>query len=126
MSRNWKPITDIEPTHRARPLPDGRLMQESRITVSKEMIERMWQGYVCAACLEDVSELGAFPVKCPNDWCAFPIRTEQRRRLEQDFVGQVEEMKREGFIEREQAYLEEKFHTPKVQIVAPNDIRRHH
>jgi hypothetical protein len=122
----WTPITDIEPTDRARTLPDGRVMRESRITVSQEWIEQMWQGYRCAACLEDVSHLGPFPVKCPNDWCNFPIRAEQRARLEVDFVGQVEEMKRQGLLDREQSFLEEHFHTKKPMIHVPGDIRRQH
>lgn len=116
---SWDPV-DIEPSpSRSRQLPDGREMAESRITVSKEMMEQMWQGYRCAACLEDVTELGAFPERCPNDWCRFPIREQQRRQLEIDFVGEVQQMRREGWIDREEAFLEEQFHVPKVQILRP-------
>jgi hypothetical protein len=89
-------------------------MRESRLTVSPEMMEQMWQGYRCAACLEPQDE--AFPVRCAAVWCGFPMRAEQRRRLEQDFVGEVEQMKREGWVEREQARLEEEFFIPKSQI----------
>jgi hypothetical protein len=114
---DWEPVTDIEPTPgRYRQLPDGRKMHESRITVSPETMEKMWTGYICAACLEDVTELGAFPVRCPNDWCRFEIRKLQRARLEQDFAGEVEQMHREGWIEREEAHLERLFHKAKTQI----------
>jgi DNA-directed RNA polymerase subunit RPC12/RpoP len=89
-------------------------MQESRLTLSKEMMEQLWQGYRCASCLEDVTRLGAFPKACPL--CGFRIAAFQRRRLEQDFVEQVEQMQREGWMEREQGFLEEKFHQPKPQI----------
>jgi hypothetical protein len=113
---DWDPVTDIEPADRYRVLPDGRKMHESRLTVSPEMMERMWQGYVCAACLEDVSELGAFPVRCPNFWCGFQIRKEQRARLEQDFAGEVEQMHQEGWLDREEGFLERELHQPKTQI----------
>lgn len=89
-------------------------MRESRLTVSREMMEQMWQGYRCASCLEDVTALGAFPDHCPL--CSFPIGKLQRQRLEQDFAGEVEEMQRQGWVEREEAFLEEKFHQPKPQI----------
>lgn len=96
-------------------------MAESRITVSREMIEQMWQGYRCAACLEDVTEhgLGAFPLTCPAAWCQFPMRQRQRAQLEQDFVGEIEQMRRDGWLDREEAFLEEQAHVPKVQIVRP-------
>ena len=108
---DWKDI-DIEPTHRARALPDGRLMRESRLTIPKEWMEEMWQGYRCAACLQRFES--AYPNLCFI--CEFPVKREQRRRLEQDFVEQVEEAKREGWIEREQGFLERKFFEPKPQI----------
>lgn len=101
-------VTDIEPAHRYRELPDGRKMWESRLTVTRAAIERMWQGYICAVCLEELTE--AFPKRCPNDWCDFPIRSLQRKQLEQDFAGEVAQMRRENWIEREEAFLEEHFH----------------
>ena len=95
-------------------------MFESRITVSRNQMEMMWQGYMCAACLEDVHALGPFPPVCPM--CGFGIRLEQRRRLEEDFAGEVEEMRRDGWIAREESFLEEQFHQPKPQI----HVRRQH
>jgi hypothetical protein len=94
-------------------------MFESRITLSRAQMEKCWQGYMCAACLEDVSHLGPFPASCPL--CGFEIRLFQRQRLEEDFVGELEEMRREGWIEREEAFLEEKFHKPKTQIHVRRD-----
>jgi hypothetical protein len=114
----WEEV-EVEPTDRARILPDGRVMQESRITVSREMMEQMWQGYRCAACLEDVSYLGAFPTYCPT--CNFPISSLQRKQLEQDFVGEVERLRQEGWREREEAFLEETFFQPKPQIHVRRD-----
>jgi len=95
-------------------------MVESRLTVSRAMMEQMWQGYRCAACLEDVTDLGAFPVQCPL--CHFPIRERQRQQLEQDFVGEVEKMHGEGFIDSELATLERSQHIPKPQIHVRRDI----
>jgi hypothetical protein len=110
----WEEVEVEEGAGRYRVLPDGRKMYESRLTVSPAMMEQMWQGYRCASCLEDVSGLGAFPDVCPL--CNFPIASLQRKRLEEDFVGEVERMKQEGWVEREEAFLEEEFFQPKPQI----------
>lgn len=115
MPEDWGVVNDIEPGRgRYRVLPDGRKMYESRITVTPQAMEEMWQGYRCAACLEDVHHLGAYPKACPT--CGFPIKNDQRRRLEIDFEGEIEDMTRAGWVEREEAFLEEKFHQPKPQI----------
>jgi len=117
----WERI-DIEPTNRARQLPDGRLMQESKLTISKEWMEQMWQGYRCAACLQDFEEysLGAYPDKCPV--CKFPVKSLQRQRLEEDFVGEVEEMQRQGLLDRETDFLMREFFQPKPQIHVRRDL----
>jgi hypothetical protein len=83
---DWGVVQDVEPSARSQRLPDGRVMQESRLTLSPAAIERMWQGYICAKCLQELDE--AYPEFCPNDWCRFPIREDQRRQLERDFVGE--------------------------------------
>lgn len=116
----WNVVTDIEPAQRARRLPDGRMMQESRITVTKEAMEMLWQGYLCAACLEDLRPYGAFPDSCPT--CGFEVKTQQRARLEEDFVGEVEEMRASGWIDQEQARLEEEFHIKQPQIHVRRDL----
>jgi hypothetical protein len=114
---SWGDI-EIEPTHRARTLPDGRVMRESRLTISKEWMEQMWQGYRCAACLQEFND--SYPEECFI--CRFPVRAEQRRRLEEDFVGEVEEMQREGFIEREEEFLAREFFVPKPGIHVRRDL----
>jgi hypothetical protein len=109
---------EIEPTHRARVLPDGRVMRESRLTISQEWMEQMWQGYRCAACLERFEE--AFPEECPV--CRFPVKTEQRHRLEEDFAGEIREMQQEGWVDREMGVLEREFFVPKPQIHVRRDL----
>jgi hypothetical protein len=118
MSNIWMPPTefeqnvlDIEPSTRSRRLPDGRVMAESRITLSREWMEQLFQGYRCAACLEDVSHLGAFPKVCPL--CGFRIRDEQSRQLRQDFVGERPVGPTDSLVDREEEYLARHFHQPR-------------
>ena len=120
--KDWGVVLDSEATSRVRRLPDGRLMSESRITVTPEAMEKMWTGYMCAACLQEFAEFGlpAWPKACPV--CHFPVRKEQQKRLQEDFVGQVKEMESMGtVIEREQDFLEREFFVPKPQIVVRRD-----
>ena len=119
MPLDWDEV-EVDVSNRWRFLSDGRKMAESKLIVSREMMEQMWQGYRCASCLEDLTELGAFPEECPL--CHFPVKALQRQQLEQDFVGQIEQMKREGFIEGELAHLERSQHVPKPQIHVRRDI----
>lgn len=128
MSGIWTPPTefernvlDIEPSpDRSRPLPDGRVMAESRITISREWLMQMAQGYRCARCLEDVSHLGAYPKLCPL--CGFGIRDHQREQLAQDFLGERPIGAQESLVDREHEYLAREFHKPKVQMVVPKSI----
>lgn len=110
---DWEPV-EVEPSERYRDLPGGKKLAESRLTVSKEMLEQLWLGYRCAHCLEDLSALGPFPEECPL--CHFPVKARQRKQLEQDFVGEVEEMHRGGYIDTELARLERSQHVPKPGI----------
>lgn len=106
-----KGVQEIEPTSRARQLEDGRLMSESRLTLSPEWMGELFHGYRCAACLE--RQIEAFPEVCRAPWCNFPIRDEQRRQLRMDFVGE-QPTPAVGFdLERELAYLEMVRHVPK-------------
>lgn len=116
---SWDEV-HVEPSERGRMLPDGREMVESRLTISREMMEQLWQGYRCAACLEDLSGLGPYPVECPL--CHFPVRQLQRAQLEQDFAGEVEEMHQAGFIDTELGHLERSQHVPKPQIHVRRDL----
>lgn len=122
--RIWTPPTefernvlDIEPSTRTCQLPDGRRMAESRLTISREWLEQMVQGYRCAACLEDVGHLGAFPKTCPL--CGFRIRAEQARQLKQDFAGECPVGPTDSLVDREEEYLLRHFHEPKAQMVVP-------
>jgi len=109
MTSEWgKNVQEIEPTNRARPLPDGRVMRESRLTLSPEWIEQLFQGYRCAACLERQEE--AFPEECIAPWCDFPIRDEQRARLEIDFIAQHPELVAGFDVEREFEHLRREYH----------------
>jgi len=125
MSEIWVPkteweqnVTAIEPSpNRSRQLPDGRLMAESRLTISKEWVRQMFEGYRCAACLEDVTHLGAFPKVCPL--CGFRIRELQYRQLHQDLLEDHPTRPQESLLERESEYLARRFHEPKVQMVVP-------
>jgi len=113
-------VQDIEPTHRARPLPDGRLMRESRLTLSPEWIEQLFQGYRCAACLERQST--AFPEVCEAFWCDFPIRAEQRDRLAIDFVDQHPVAMPRFPMDRERAYLEKEHYVKKGSVTPGKDL----
>lgn len=129
MSKIWTPwqtdwekgVLDIEPSQRTRELPDGRVMQESRITLSPEWIEEMWQGYRCARCLERQDE--AYPEHCRALWCSFPIRAEQRRQLEQDFVGEHPGLVSGFPLDREMEHLERVAHEKKPMMTMPKEIK---
>jgi hypothetical protein len=112
---NWEDgVQEIEPTDRARQLPDGRLMHESRLTLAPEWLEQLFQGYRCAGCLERLPE--AYPEHCPNAWCHFPVREEQRHRLEIDFVQQHPPTLSGFPLDRERAYLERRHYVKKGYV----------
>jgi hypothetical protein len=120
--KDWGVVLGTEATSRVRQLPDGRVMSESRITVTKEAMEQMWTGYRCAACLQEFAEfgLGPWPKACPV--CHFPVRKQQEQRLREDFVGEVKAMEDAGqVIEREVDFLDRQFFVPKPQIHVRRD-----
>lgn len=121
MSRIWTPkadpddwgvVQEIEPSTRMRELPDGRMMGESRITLSPDAMGEIFNGYRCARCLENLKPLGAYPERCPL--CGFPVRDQQRRQIELDFVGQQPNSPLGFNLERELDYLEREHHVKKV------------
>ena len=63
--------------------PDGRRFADARITLTAAAAERMWQGYMCAHCLEPFTD--AYPDRCGV--CGFPVKEMQRKLLERDFLG---------------------------------------
>lgn len=118
---DWGVVQDVEPSTRSRQLPDGRVQGESRLTLSPEAIEELWQGYRCAVCLERQEE--AYPEHCRATWCRFPIRAEQRRQLEQDFIGEHPGLVSGFPLDRELAYLEEKHHVKRPMMTMPKKLK---
>ena len=114
-------VLDVEPhATKAFVTPDGRRFQDCNITLTAEAAERMWQGYMCAHCLEDLRE--AYPEEC--HLCRFPVKRLQRQLLERDFKG-VDPTALAGFpLDRELAYLEERHHKPKGLMTVPKEIRK--
>ena len=114
-----RPFAEVEPNPKKRlVLPDGRQFIDNTITLSPEQADRMWAGYMCASCLEPLTE--AYPEKCPL--CGFAVRAEQRRQLERDFLG-VDPTVVGGFpLDREMEHLDRVAHAPKVNMTVPKEI----
>lgn len=99
-------------------LPDGRVFVENEVTITAEQADRMWAGYMCAACLEPFIE--AYPETCPL--CGFAVRAEQRKQLERDFVG-VDPTQVSGFpLDRELEHLDRVGHRKKGYMTVPKEI----
>ena len=113
-------VLAIEPTDRGRQLPDGRFMQESRLTLSPEWMDQLFKGYRCAACLERQEE--AFPEVCCSAWCNFPIRAEQRDRLAIDFMGQQPGIVAGFPMDRELDYLEREHYEKKGSVTPGKEL----
>jgi hypothetical protein len=77
-------VLDVEP-HPTKDFvtPDGRRFKDASITLTPQAAERMWQGYMCARCLEPFTD--AYPERCGV--CGFPVKEMQRKLLERDFTG---------------------------------------
>lgn len=118
---DWGVVQDIEPSDRTRELPDGRVLRESTLTLDPEAIEEMWQGYRCARCLERQAE--AYPEFCRAPFCRFPIRDEQRKQLEQDFIGQHPGLVSGFPLDRELAHLEKEHHIKQPMMTVPKKIK---
>ena len=85
----------------------------------------MWQGYICARCLEGPwSALprgvpGAVPgVRLPDD------AELQRKLLERDFLGDDPTVVAGFPLERELEYLERKHHKPKGLMTVPKELKK--
>src|SRR5262245_32216734 len=109
-SIDWGVVIDIEPSDRVTQLPDGRLMRESTLTITREATEQCFQGYRCARCLEydAIVLLGPFPKECPT--CGFPMRELQHKQLTQDFVGERPNLVAGFPYEREREAMERAHH----------------
>ena len=113
-SEDWGVVQDIDSSDRVRTLPDGRQMRESQITLSPQAMQQIFSGYRCARCLEYdmIRELGAFPEQCPV--CNFPMKAEQTKQLEQDFVGEARPGLVSGLpMDREREFLEREHYEKK-------------
>jgi hypothetical protein len=78
----------------------------------------MWAGYMCAACLEPFVE--AYPEKCPL--CGFAVRAQQRKQLEENFLG-VDPTRVGSFpLDREMEHLDRVAHKPKGYMTVPKEI----
>jgi len=116
---------DVEPHEsKAFTTPDGRTMQDCKITLTVEAAERMWQGYACARCLEGADPRYPLPERNPKrcPCCGFEIERLQRVLLERDFTGHDPDMVGALPVEREMEYLERKHFAPKGLVSVSRDI----
>jgi hypothetical protein len=118
---DWGVVQDIQPSTRVRHLPDGRVMGESRITLTPEAMGELWAGYRCAACLERQDE--AFPEFCKAEFCRFPIRAEQQRQMQLDFVGQQPPPLAGFNVEEELDILRQREHRKRPMMTVPKKIK---
>jgi len=133
MSGIWHPgqksdfsenVLDIEPSpNKSFVTEDGRVFQDSVVTISVEWAAQMHAGYRCARCLEDLKPLGAYPEKCPL--CQFEVAKYQRQMLEAQYRG-VEVLPSGVPMDREREILEREAHRPKgnATMVVPKSTRR--
>jgi hypothetical protein len=66
--------------------PDGRVMRDARVSMTKDEFLQMATGYMCARCYEPLRE--SYPEICPMRGCGFPIKAEQDKYLEEHFQGE--------------------------------------
>ena len=66
----------------------GRWMNDVKVAVAPEQVERIRQGYVCIRCLEPQET--PMPKECSAFWCRFPMRDEQLREYKERFQGDIQ------------------------------------
>ena len=91
---------------------------DNTVTLSPEQADRMWAGYMCASCLEPLTE--AYPEKCPL--CGFAVRAEQRKQLERDFHGVDPTVVGDFPLEREMEHLDRVADNRKGYMTVPKEI----
>jgi hypothetical protein len=84
-------------------LPDGRVQGEVELTLSRETVERMRAGYMCAKCLEPFEQ--AWPERCHV--CGAPIRTDQAQYFAREYAG-MEQLGPRTSLDEELAGLHER------------------
>jgi hypothetical protein len=62
-----------------------RWVRDVTITIGEDNLRLIANGYMCLNCLERLEH--AFPERCPNDWCGYPIRRDQPAAFERAFGG---------------------------------------
>lgn len=65
----------------------GRWMNDVKVALAPEQVERIRQGYVCIECLEPQET--PFPEQCSAFWCKYPIRDKQPAEFQERFAGEV-------------------------------------
>lgn len=65
----------------------GRWMNDVKVALAPEEVERIRQGYVCIECLEPQET--PFPEKCSAFWCKYPIREKQTAEFAERYKGEV-------------------------------------
>ena len=114
-----RPFAEVEPNPRKTfTTPDGRTFVDNTYTLSLEDAERMWQGYMCASCLEPFTE--AYPETC--SLCGFPVRDQQRKLLERDFLGRDPTLVGSFPIDREMEHLDRVGYRKKGLMTVPKEI----
>jgi hypothetical protein len=114
-------VLDVEPhPTKGYVTEDGRHFQDSVITLTAEAAERMWQGYMCAKCLEPFDQ--AYPEKCGV--CGFHVKDLQRKLLERDFKGRDPTVVGSFPLDREMEHLERTHFKPKVQMAVPKKLKK--
>lgn len=120
-----KVLIDYE-THPTRDmqLPDGRLMPDVIWSVTPEAKERLRAGYMCCNCLGQFPE--AWPKKCPD--CGYPVAADQAWVIQERMYTDYGIVAPGLPLDRERAYLEERFHEPRPAMRVPKGApqkRRH-
>jgi hypothetical protein len=120
---DWDPV-EVEPSKtKAYATGDGRMFQDSELTISQRQAALMHAGYMCARCMEPFKDVGAFPERCYV--CGFEVARFQRQMLEEQYRGVDTSIVPAGFpVERERAHLERELYRPKGLVTMSIPKRR--
>lgn len=115
MGKDWVPVEVTPSRTKQFVTPDGRIFWDSEIEISPEWAAELHHGYRCAACLQPLHELGAFPERCPL--CMFEVAKYQRQQLERQYRGVDSSIVTPGIpLERELEIMERETYRPKGLI----------
>lgn len=68
---------------------NGRLVRGANMTVTPEVFEQYRLGYRCLACFH-FPQPEAFPERCCEPYCRFPMKRDQLQLLEYEHRGDVD------------------------------------